>query len=284
MIAVYIAIPVAVILGLWVLLIAPGSSRGMKKFKNVKYAHRGLHGTVDSDTFAAENSLTAFSRAVEHGFGIELDVHVTKDGEVVVFHDDTLTRVTGKDGKIKDFTLAELRELRLSGTEDTIPTLREVLDLVGGKVPLLVEIKETGFDHTISEKTVEILKDYQGDYIVESFSPLAFGAFKKKLPEIQRGFLGDKLTENEQYRSFKYRLIQRFFLNIAARPAFIAMNKNRAKMFPLPLIKGLFGTATLAWTVKSQNEEAEAYKNGFDGIIFEGYLPEGAVKVDQNEA
>lgn len=281
MIALYIGIPLAVLLGLWIFLIAPGSARGMDKFKNVKYAHRGLHGTVDADSFAAENSLTAFSRAAERGFGIELDVHVTKDGEVVVFHDDTTDRVTGVSGRVCDMTLEELRALRLSGTEDTVPTLREVLDLVGGRVPLLVEIKETGFDHSISEATAPILKDYSGEYIVESFSPLAFGAIKREIPGTPCGFLADKLTEKEEYRSIKYRLIQRFFLNVAARPAFIAMNKDRAKMFPLPLLKCLFGSVTLAWTVRSAEEEAAAYAAGFDGIIFEGYLPEGTVKEEK---
>ena len=78
MLALYISIPIVVILGIWMFLIAPGKNKRMDRFKTVKYAHRGLHGTVDADTFAAENSLTAFARAVDHGFGIELDVHVTR--------------------------------------------------------------------------------------------------------------------------------------------------------------------------------------------------------------
>lgn len=271
----FVIIPLLVILGVWIFLIAPGKRCGVDKFRGAKFAHRGLHGTVAADTYAAENSLTAFSRAVSNGFGIELDVHVSRDGEVVVFHDDTLDRVTGVTGKIKDMTLDELRCLRLSGTDDTIPTLREVLELVGGRVPLLIEIKETGFDHTISEKTAEILKDYKGDFLVESFSPLAFGAIRAELPGTACGFLSDKLTENG-YRSPKYRLIQRFLLNVVARPSFIAMNLKRSRMFPLPFIKKLFGTVTFAWTVRSPEEEAEAYENGFSGIIFENYLPESS--------
>ena len=274
MIALYIAIPIVVILGIWLFLIAPGSKRGMESFKDVKYAHRGLHGDLTGEGYAAENSLSAFSRAVAHGFGIELDVHVTRDGEVVVFHDDTVDRVTDGTGRVKDKTLAELRELRLSGTEDTVPTLREVLALVDGRVPLLVEIKETGFDHSISEAASEILKDYRGSFIVESFSPLAFGAFRKKTPSVPCGFLADKLTANEKYRTFKYRIIQRFLLNCKARPAFIAMNHKTYKLFPLPLIKAIFKTPTLAWTIKSEEDEKAAYEHGFSGVIFEGYIPE----------
>ncbi|MBR2650411.1 MAG: hypothetical protein IKD45_02005 [Clostridia bacterium] len=280
MIALYIAIPVAVLLGLWLFLIAPGSSRGMEKFKSVRYAHRGLHGDF-GEGYAAENSLTAFDRAASRGFGIELDVHVTSDGEVVVFHDDTLTRVTGAEGRIKDKTLSELRCLRLSGTEDTIPTLTEVLRVVDKRVPLLIEIKEGGFDHTISERTAEVLRDYDGEFIVESFSPLAFGAIRRTLKGIPCGFLCDKLTANEQYRSIKYRLIQRQLLNVIARPAFIAMNKSTHKLFPMPIVRALFRTPMLAWTVKSEAEEREAYKNGFSGIIFEGYIPTSGAEAEK---
>ena len=274
MIALYIAMPLAVLLGLWLFLIAPGKNKNMDRYKTVKYAHRGLHGKVDAESFCAENSITAFKRAVDHGFGIELDVHVTADGEVVVFHDATLDRVTAASGKIKKKTLAELRELRLMGTEDTIPTLREVLDLVDGRVPLLVELKETGANHTISEKTAQILSEYRGEFIVESFSPLAFGAIKEKLPDTPRGFLADKFTTKKKYRTLKHALTQRFLFNFLVRPAFIALNHKTPRLFPVGIIRRIFGTPMIAWTVKSAEEENEAYKNGFSGVIFEGYLPE----------
>ncbi|MBE6536934.1 MAG: glycerophosphodiester phosphodiesterase [Ruminococcaceae bacterium] len=274
MVFLYILLALIILICTWLFLISPGDDSGMEKYKNVKYAHRGLHGTVGYDEFAAENSLTAFKRAKEHGFGIELDVRATKDGEVVVFHDGTLERVTGSEGKVEDFTLEELQRLKLSGTEDTIPTLKEVLDLIDGAIPLLIELKEEGLDHTISEKTAEALKEYKGDYIVESFNPFAFGAFKKQLPKVSRGFLACKHTSKETHRSFKYRLIQRFFFNFLARPAFIAMHVKTPKLFPMPLIAFIFKTPMIAWTVKSKEEEIEAYKNGFSGIIFEGYMPD----------
>lgn len=274
MIAIYISIPVVVLLGVWLFLIAPGKNKKMDRFKTVKYAHRGLHGTVGADSFAAENSMTAFERAVEHGFGIELDVQVTSDGEAVVFHDNTLDRVTGVQGKVKDKTLAELKELRLLGTDETVPTLREVLDLVDGRVPILVELKETGADHTISQKSAEILADYSGEFIVESFSPLAFGAIRERLPDVPCGFLVDKHTNYEKSRTMLHRLLQRCLFNCVSRPAFISLNHKTPKLFPVGFIRRLFGTPVIAWTVKSGEEEAEAYKNGFSGVIFEGYLPD----------
>ena len=274
MIALYIILFIIIVVCTWLFLIAPGDDTNMKKFKDVKYAHRGLHGTVGYDSFCAENSITAFARAKEKGFGIELDVRVSKDGEVVVFHDADVKRITGAEGRVCDLTLAELQELSLMETNDTVPTLKEVLELIDGTVPLLVELKETALDHTISEKTAEVLKDYKGDFIVESFSPLAFGSFKKSMPSVCRGFLAYKHTDNEKTRNLIHRIIQRFLLNFIARPAFIAADHKKPGLFPIPVIKAIFKTPMIAWTVRSKEEEIEAYKNGFSGVIFENYIPE----------
>ena len=278
MLALYICLPtLAVLLAVWLFLIGTHSGRKMKKFKYVKYAHRGLHGTVDADSYAAENSLTAFERAAARGFGIELDVRLSSDGVVMVFHDDTLDRVTGVSGKFNSFSAEELSAIRLSDTSDTVPSFAEVLALVNGRVPLLVEIKEDGFDHSLTEKCMSMLKDYKGEYIVESFSPLALGVSKKCAPTVLRGFLCDKLTDNEKYRSVKYRVIQRHLLNFIARPHFIAASKERYSMLPIPLIRALFRPAFVAWTIRSEEEEKAAYSHGFTGVIFENYLPCGTV-------
>ena len=181
--------------------------------------------------------------------------------------------MTGCSGKVKDRTLAELKELKLSGTEDTIPTLREVLDLVGGRVPLLVELKETGSDHSISKRVAELLEGYSGEYIVESFSPLAFGEIRARVPDAPCGLLLDKHTAYEKTRTVQYRLLQRCIFNFIARPAFISLNHKTPKLFPVEIIRKLFRTPKIAWTVRSEAEEREAYKNGFSGVIFEGYLP-----------
>ena len=274
MVLIYILLAAVIIFCTWLFLISPGDDAGMEKFKNKKYAHRGLHGTVGYDEYAAENSLTAFARAKEHGYGVELDLRMSKDGEIVVIHDGNLKRVTGVDGKVAELTLDEIKSNTLIGTTDTVPTLREVLELIDGAIPLLFEIKEEGMDHTLSEKVAEILKDYKGDYMVESFSPFAFGVFKKKLPAIPRGFLAYKHSSKKESSALKFRLIQRLTFNFLARPAFIALHIDTPKLFPVPLVAGIYKTPLIAWTVKSKEEEIEAYKLGFSGIIFEGYLPD----------
>ena len=277
MLFVYISVPLAVILGVWIFLIAPGKRRDMDSFKSVRYAHRGLHGEKNG-VLAAENSMTAFRRAVDAGFGIELDVHASADGVPVVFHDGTLKRVTGAEGRVEDKTAAELAALSLLGTDEGIPTLAEVLKLVGGRVPLLVEIKANGASKRAAELAAEVLAGYTGPYIVESFNPLSLGVFKEKLPEVRRGFLLDKFTAQKKYRTFIHAITQRCLLNFIARPDFISANKNRIGLFPLPLIRFLFRIPCVAWTVTSEEEEQNAYKSGFDGVIFENYTPDGGTK------
>lgn len=254
---------------IYLFLIKPNKRRPeMDKFKNVKYAHRGLHGTG-----AAENSITAFKRAVDAGYGIELDIRLSSDGVLVVFHDDTLDRVTKERGLVRERTAEELSKIKLLGTEDGIPTFSEVLSVIGGKVPLLVEIKEDAGDSSVSRAAVKALSEYSGEYIVESFNPLSLAYFKKNMPGTMRGFLSQNFLREKKYRKPLYFLLQNMLLNVAARPDFIAYNHTDYKNASLRLVRGLFGAPTLCWTVRSEKEEALAYEHGFDGIIFEKYTP-----------
>ena len=265
-----IAIPISlvVLILLYLFLIAPRNRRQMNKFKSVMYAHRGLHNGE-----RAENSMSAFRAAVEGGYGIELDVRLSRDGKLVVFHDDTLDRVCGREGKVIDFTADELATFSLNGTSDGIPLFTDVLRLVDGMVPILVEIKEDPGNSRVSEKTCEILRDYKGDYIIESFNPLSLRTVKGIMPHIPRGILSHRYYSYEQYRKPLYFILQSLLLNFLCRPAFIAYDHRHASAFGLRLIRTLFRTPTLAWTVRSAEEEAAARKNGFDGIIFESYIP-----------
>ncbi|MBQ2737354.1 MAG: glycerophosphodiester phosphodiesterase [Clostridia bacterium] len=258
---------------LFIFLTAGKSGKALGRLGSVNYAHRGLHGTVGGyDTYAAENSLTAFARAKEQGFGIELDVRLTKDGSLVVFHDDTLDRVCGISGRVDALTLSELSEARLSGTDDTVPTFAEVLALIGGEVPLLIELKGESMSAEVADATARVLLGYEGEYIIESFNPVLLGRIKKLLPEAKRGFLLSKHTSDPKHRSLKYRIIQRCLLNFIARPHFIALDKSHPRLFPAPLVIKLFGTAKIAWTVRSTEEEEKAYRDGFSAVIFEKYL------------
>lgn len=265
-----IAIPISlvVLFLIYLFLIAPRNKKEMNKFKTVMYAHRGLHNEE-----RAENSMSAFKAAVDGGFGIELDIRLSKDGKLVVFHDDTLDRVCGREGRVIDFTADELATFKLSGTNDGIPLFSDVLSLVDGKIPLLVEIKENAGDSTVSHATCEILKGYKGEFIIESFNPMSLKVVKEIYPEIPRGILSHRYYDYEKSRKPLFFLLQSLLLNFLCRPAFIAYDHRHADAFGLRFVRAFFKVPTIAWTVRSAEEEKAARKNGFDGIIFENYLP-----------
>lgn len=259
----------AALMGLY--MIWPGGRRKeMKRFTEVKYAHRGMHTEG-----VAENSLTAFRRAKENGFGIELDVRLSKDGELVVFHDDTLTRVAGVEGRVLDYTAEELSKMSLSGTSDGIPTFRQVLELIDGAVPMLIEIKMGTDESGVAEKFLEVIEGYKGEYIVESFNPLALRTVRKRRPDILRGILSDLYMKDPKYEGkLIYRLSQDLMLNFIMRPNFIAYSKRGYYKPTLKILGRIFRTPLITWTVKSKEEEREAYEHGFDTVIFEDYVPE----------
>ena len=261
----------ALAIGLWLFMVWPGRRHAeMKKFTEVKYAHRGLHGEG-----VAENSLSAFAAAKEQGFGIELDVRLSKDGELVVFHDADLSRVAGREGKVIDFTAEELSAMSLSGTSDGIPTFRQVLDLIDGAVPLIVEIKMGTGESGVAEKLVEVIEGYEGDFVVESFHPFALRVFKERRPDVLRGMLSYEYMKDERYKGkLIFRLSQNLELNFLTRPDFIAYDHKGYAVPKLRLVHRLFKTPLVAWTVRSQEEENAAIAHGFDTVIFENYIPE----------
>lgn len=242
----------------------------MKAYRGVNFAHRGLHGEG-----RAENSLSAFSAAVEAGFGIELDVRLSKDGKLVVFHDDTLTRVVGIDKRVDSLTLDELKKCRLSGTEDAVPTFREVIELVSGRVPLLIEIKEDAGNSRVTETLVDELRDYEGPYIVESFNPLSLRTFRRLRRDVPLGILSQHFCLRDAYRGkILYFLLQNMLLNFLSVPDFVAYDHTDAGMPSLKLSRGVFGTPTVAWTVRSAEEAKAAREAGFGSFIFEDFVPD----------
>ncbi len=257
-------------LAVFLVLIAPGRKyRGGFNFTKYRYAHRGLH-----DAAHAENSLSAFSSAVERGFGIELDVRLSKDGEVVVFHDPDLKRVCGVDRKVSDLTAKELSAVRLAGTEEGVPLFTDVLKTVKGKVPILVEIKEdTARDKDVTPAALKILSSYDGPCLVESFNPLSLSKVKAARPDLFRGLLSDHFTLDDKYKTPTHRLLQWFLLNVTARPQFIAYNHEHKTFLPFRLFRFLFRVPTFAWTVRSETDEATCRSFGFDTVIFENYIP-----------
>ena len=225
MIFLYITLGIlAFLLLLYIFLIFPsGRKKKTAEFFSAQkfYAHRGLHGGG-----VPENSLRAFDLACEAGYGIELDVHITADGELVVFHDDTLDRMTTESGRVDERNAADLKAIKLAASEEGIPTFREVLELVDGRVPLLVEIKEDAGKLGVTRKTAEMLAKYKGDYIIESFNPLAIAEIKKLMPNVIRGVLSQNFLEKKEYKKPLYGLLQCLVLNVLARPDFIAFDHN----------------------------------------------------------
>lgn len=234
----------------------------------VDYAHRGLH-TPD----VPENSLAAFARAVEEGYGIELDVQLTADKKVVVFHDYTLSRMCGTEGQIARTTYEQLRELRLGGSEERIPLLREVLELVDGKVPLLVELKGESMNNELCSYVVELLDAYGGVYMVESFNPVLLSWFKRYRPHVVRGQLVTNLIADKKAGNvFLNAALSAMLLNVLSRPDFIAPNVKYPRGLSLWVCVSLFGSKAFFWTVRSE-EEYQKHRLRGQYSIFEHITP-----------
>lgn len=235
-------------------------------FFHIYFAHRGLH---DPASGIPENSLAAFRAAVDAGYGAELDVQLSKDGQVVVFHDDTLKRVCGITGKVSDYDYEELQKMQLYGTSETIPLLTDALEIFEkGTGPLIVEIKTGKRNKELCRKTYEILKTYPGVYCVESFNPFIVNWFRKNAPEVFRGQLAEgpggypKTIPRLMAHLLSY--CRMSFLN---KPDFIAYEICRRPKRILKLRDK--GILLFAWTSrKPKVDEAEN-----DAIIFEYYRP-----------
>lgn len=251
---------------IYLILIAPRmfGKPDRTPFMNWHYAHRGL---FDNQTDAPENSLAAFRKAVEAGYGIELDVQLSKDEIPVVFHDKTLKRMCGVDGLVWEYTLEELKSLRLAQSKEQIPTFAEALEVIGGKTPIIVEYKLDRVQTEVCEKTDALLSMYNGEYCIESFHPLAVLWYKKNRPDIVRGQLSKEFWKDKAYKAPIYTMMAFLISNVATRPDFIAYNHSDASNLSRRLCK-MLGALSVAWTIKSQ-EDYENAKNKFDLFIFD---------------
>lgn len=234
------------------------------------YAHRGLH---DNGGDAPENSLRAFQRAVEAGYGIELDVQLSKDQVPVVFHDFTLERVCGAKGRVCDLTWEELEKLSLCGTDQRIPRLEEALSVVDGRVPLIIELKIEETDISVCPVVDGLLSKYGGMYCIESFNPLGVFWYRRNRRRVVRGQLSDAFYREGEYMEPIHFFLQNLLFNWLAKPDFIAYNRKYPKTLPLRLCRGLYGCAAAAWTIRSEEELREA-GNDFDFFIFDSFVPE----------
>lgn len=253
-------------------LLAPAlpSRKKRAEFDGRNFAHRGLH---TPDKAVPENSLAAFGRAADAGYGMELDVQLSRDGLVVVFHDDTLNRVCGVDARVDALDFDELRGLSLCGTAQRIPLLGEVLELLDGRTPLIVELKTGPRNKELCEKTLALLRTYKGPVCIESFNPFIVAWFRFHAPWLLRGQLAQPPVEYEKagFPKWKSLLLGNTLFNCAARPDFIAY-----KIGPRPLsvrFAELLGAMRFGWTSHDPTSE-----RGRDAVIFEFYRPESRYK------
>ena len=262
----------AVLFVIFLILIFPGRKRKelQDSFLGFFYAHRGFH---DNNSEAPENSMAAFKKAVERGYGIELDVQLTKDDKVVVFHDDNLKRVCKVDAPVNSKTFDELQQLTLLNSNERIPLFTDVLKLVDGKVPLIVEIKMVDSKTHVCEKANEILSGYKGQYCIESFHPFAVRWVKKHRPDVMRGQLSANFTKEGEKERPDMRLVHFLLTNILARPDFIAYSIKAPNNISFMLCTKVLGALPVAWTVKTAEQFKKAKKD-YKVLIFEGFVPE----------
>lgn len=265
----------ALISAIYVFLISPAyNCDKMPSSLLTSYAHRGFHSEG-----IPENSMTAFEEACKKGFGIELDIRLTRDGKVVVFHDDTLLRMCGDKVAVSDLSYEELSEYRLSGSEESIPLFSEVLSLVNGRVPILVELKGEDRNGSICDAAIELLDTYDGAFCIESFNPLLIAAIRKKRPSYIRGQLVTKLKKGDVSQPVYVRfLLSHLLLNLLSRPHFIAFDEKKKPTLAIKIASSILGAKKFAWTVRSFDKYTQL-KASNTLSIFENFDPSEGVNL-----
>ena len=261
----------AIVLGSAYILSTQGRTGhpGLEALRGWHYAHRGLH-----DDTRPENSMSAFRAALEHGYGIELDIHLLKDGTLAVMHDGSLKRTAGVDVNIADLTAEELAQYQLLGSGEPIPLFREVLDLFAGKAPLIIELKVDGSNHSALVKAAaEIMESYEGPYCMESFDPRCVYALKKNYPQIIRGQLSQNYFEykNNLHPALKWVMTNQA-ANFLTMPDFTAYKYQDRKTFSDTLVRKFWGVQGVSWTLKTPEEYKTAVKEGWIPIV-ENFKP-----------
>lgn len=243
---------------------------GMEALKGWSYAHRGLHGNG-----IPENSMAAFKAALDHGYGIELDIHLLADGNLAVMHDSLLNRTTGEAGRIEDLTTEELKNYRLEGTGETIPEFMDVLTLYNGKAPLIVELKPVDGNHAaLTEAACRMLEGYKGAYCLESFDPRCIVWLKQNRPELIRGLLSYNYCKgrSELPDVLKF-LLTHYLMNFCCVPDFVAYQfRDRKDTISNDLCRRLWKAQGVSWTLKTKEEYDTAVAEGWIPI-FEGFIP-----------
>ncbi|MEG2348374.1 MAG: glycerophosphodiester phosphodiesterase family protein [Clostridia bacterium] len=226
-------------------------------------AHRGLHSNT-----VPENSIEAFKEAIKAGYNIELDVCLTKDNKLIVFHDYNLKRLTGLDKNINECTLEYIKTLKLNNTMFSIPTLEEVLNLVNGSVLIYIEIKSKYNTTSICKNLNNILKNYTGNFLIASFNPLDLLWFKHNQKKYERVQLAMK-SYSFKSKYLKY-ILSNTLLNFLTKPSYVSYKYNEIDNKLIQKYKNK-KTKILLWTIKSK-EQFDKFTAEADGTIFENFL------------
>ena len=269
-----IVVGICLILALaWaVLLRARRGSESMRAMRQFRYAHRGLY---DKAAGIPENSLSAFSRAVAHGFGVELDVHLLRDGTLAVFHDSDIRRMTGRAGYLEDLSAEELGDYPLDGTGETIPQFCDVLALFEDTgLPIIVELKSFRDNYAaLTERTMRELDKFRVVYCVESFDPRCVAWVRKHRPEVIRGQLSQNFLKDRGKLSLPMAFATTHLLsNIMVQPDFVAYKFEDKKNWAPRLCRKLYGAQGVYWTIRSKEDLETAEREGAIAI-FERFIP-----------
>lgn len=230
---------------------------------NIRIAHKGLH---DNGKTVPENTLTAIGIAIEKGYPIEIDIHLTKDNRIVVIHDDNLSSTVGVNKKIQELSYDEISKYKIKNSNEKIPLLEEVLELVDGKVMILIELKTYYKVGPLEKELVKLLDKYDGKFAVQSFNPFSVSWFRKNRPDYVRGLLSCGFESNK-YNFIRRVVLRRLWLLNIAKPHFISyeisdLTDKKAEKIKNNNIK------LIVWTIENEEMYKKAQKLA-DGMIFE---------------
>lgn len=238
-------------------------------------AHRGLF-----DENIPENSLASFKNAIKNKVAIELDVTMLADGNIVVFHDKKLARMTGQNGFISNCTYEEISKFNLDGTKEKIPTLKDALDTIAGKVPILIEIKNFGKVGQLEKEVWKVLQNYEGEYAISSFNPYTLEWFKNNAPMIKRGQIASFFKNKEITGIRRFYLKRMSFNKKISEPNFIIY---QAEDMPNKYVKKYFGVVPVLTCSLKNSEEEHRLSEFVDNFLFDSYTPEIFQKRAKNE-
>lgn len=239
-------------------------------------AHRGLH---DATRGIVESTPSAFAAAIAGGFAIETDLQLSADGEAMVFHDDTLSRLTERNDDIRTLNATELKTVRFKTTSDRMLSLGELCEMTAGRVPLVVEIKSRfDGDRRLIKRIADVVRAYQGPLALMSFDPDQVLAIRDHVPDVPRGVVAERYYREEEWQALppeKVRGMMGLRHAFRTRPHFIAYWIEELPA-PAPWIaRHIFGCVLLTWTVRTPEQRARAARHA-DQMIFEGFVPDTA--------